>query len=50
VANVESALVEKILNVVQVKWETDVHYYGQPDNFRRCFKIMEWILNFIKKF
>lgn len=38
-ANVYTALVQKVLYISKRKWEPDIHHYRKADNFRACLKV-----------
>ncbi len=44
VANVDAALVKKVFNIPKRERKSDIHQYGELDDFGRCFEVAERIL------
>jgi hypothetical protein len=43
VANIDAALVQKIFDVSQRQWKTNIQHDGEADNLRAAMKALEWV-------
>lgn len=43
-ANVDSTLVQQVLNITERQRKPDVHHDRELDNLGRCLEVAEWIL------